>query len=149
MKDYLGKYLANRRKTWGRRTFGSLLKNDCCSEGSTGQYNGCSCSCNNACATPSNVSAAPGFIVESSITSQPDGLTLQSLSAGEIARVEELYLPPALKKRMLSMGLTSGTEIAVVNKEGGRMIIAVRDSRLGLSSEMAAKITCRPAWESV
>ncbi|HUW63569.1 MAG TPA: FeoA family protein [Spirochaetia bacterium] len=74
----------------------------------------------------------------------PPDRTLQSLRPGDRARIEGLSVPQALKRRLLSLGLTWGTEVAVISKEGGRMIIAVRDSRLGLGPETAARIQCQP-----
>jgi Fe2+ transport system protein FeoA len=45
---------------------------------------------------------------------------------------------------MLSLGLTCGTEVRVVDKQSGRMIITVRDSRLGLGLEISDLIVCEP-----
>jgi len=78
----------------------------------------------------------------------PRGLTLRSLGPGQRARIEDLSLPEAVKKRLWSLGLTRGTIVTVVTKEAGRMIIAVRDSRLGLGPETAARILCRQASRS-
>jgi len=106
-----------------------------CGQGAGGRKKDCSCDGHNLCATRE-------WVQERTVVEEPDGPTLQTLTAGDRARIEKLCLPPTLKKRLLSMGLTGGTEVAVINKEGGRMIIAVRDSRLGLSPELAARITC-------
>lgn len=137
-------YSTGRKKSWPQRMLGFLFQTESCrcGEGAAGTGKDCSCSC--AC-NKNNLCATREWVVEKTGSGEPDGPTLNTLSAGEKARIEQLYLPPALKKRLLSMGLTGGTEIAVINKEGGRMIIAVRDSRLGLSPEMAARITCKPA----
>lgn len=136
------KHLAGPKSSWPRRMFGFLFQAESCrcGEGAARPGKECSCACNK-----NNLCATREWAVEKPGTGEPDGPTLNTLSAGEKARIEQLCLPPALKKRLLSMGLTGGTEIAVINKEGGRMIIAVRDSRLGLSPEMAARITCKPA----
>ncbi|OAT85498.1 FeoA family protein [Desulfotomaculum copahuensis] len=136
------KCIDNPQKSWPRRILGLLFQTDSCrcGEGNAGPGKECSCTCNK-----NHLCATREWMVEQSSAGVPDGLTLNTLPAGGKARIEQLYLPPALKKRLLSMGLTGGTEIAVINKEGGRMIIAVRDSRLGLSPEMAARITCKPA----
>lgn len=74
-----------------------------------------------------------------------DRPTLNMVDVGEKTCVEQLYLPLAAKKRLLSLGLTPGAEVAVISNEKGRMIISVRDSRLGLSPETASRITCRSA----
>lgn len=76
---------------------------------------------------------------------RPDRPTLDTVNVGKKACIEQMYLPLAAKKRLLSLGLTPSVEVGVISNENGRMIIAVRDSRLGLSPEAASRITCRSA----
>jgi Fe2+ transport system protein FeoA len=76
---------------------------------------------------------------------KPDRPTLSMVPVGGKAHIEKLFLPLPLKKRLLSLGLTYGTEVGVICNERGRMIITVRDSRLGLSPEVASKITYKSA----
>jgi Fe2+ transport system protein FeoA len=76
---------------------------------------------------------------------EPDRPTLSMVPEGGKAHVEQIFLPLAQKKRLLSLGLTCGTKIGVISNEKGRMIVAVRDSRLGLSPEVASRITYRSA----
>jgi len=139
MREQPKKHISEQNKPWNQRLLGFFLQTDnCrCGEVTAGKNKDCSCSCNNICATRE-------WTIEKNDVEKPDGPTLNNLPSGERARVEQLCLPPALKKRLLSMGLTNGTEMAVINNQGGRMIIAVRDSRLGLSPAMASKITYKP-----
>jgi Fe2+ transport system protein FeoA len=85
------------------------------------------------------------WTAESEVVAKPDRPTLNTVPVGAKTHVEQLFLPLAQKKRLLSLGLTCGTEIGVISNEKGRMIIAVRDSRLGLSPDVASRITYRSA----
>jgi Fe2+ transport system protein FeoA len=76
---------------------------------------------------------------------RPDRPTLNTVPVGAKAHIEQIFLPLAQKKRLLSLGLTCGTKVGVVSNEKGRMIVAVRDSRLGLSPEVASRITYKSA----
>lgn len=130
-------------KPWYRRALDFLLQKDgcrCC-EGAECLDQDCSCTGSDVCAVREWQEKSNG----SNEFPQPDQATLKTLPAGKKACIEQLFLPSAQKKRLLSLGLTCGAEVAVVNNEGGRMIIAVRDSRLGLSPEVASKITYKSA----
>ncbi len=130
-------------KTWYRKLLDLLLQKGCCScsEGEGCANQDCSCTNGNTCAIREWLEKSDGAITPP----DPGQPTLTALPAGERAHVNQLLLPPAQKKRLLSLGLTSGTEVTVVNNENGRLIIAVRDSRLGLSPDVASKITYRVA----
>lgn len=129
--------------TWYRKLLNFLLQKDCCScsEGEDCVNRDCSCTDGNTCTIREWLENSDGIIA----SPDPEQPTLKTLPAGERAHVNQLLLPPAQKKRLLSLGLTSGTEVTAVNNEHGRLIIAVRDSRLGLSPEVASKITYRSA----
>lgn len=109
-----------------------------CIEGAACLDKDCSCSRNEMC-------AVRDWAENDSGVERPDRPTLNVVQVGEKASIEQIFLPLAQKKRLLSLGLTYGTEIAVINNENGRMIIAVRDSRLGLSPEVASRITFKSA----
>jgi len=107
----------------------------------------CACSFNNNCISSckaGGLCASEKWVLDE-VLEKPDGPTLNTLPVGAKARVDRLFLPLSLKKRLLSLGLTAGTEVKVVNNKNGSMIIGVRDSRLGLSPEMSARITFEPA----
>ena len=59
-------------------------------------------------------------------------LTLVRISAGR-----------ALKLRLVEMGLTPGTELRILQDNGGPMIVAVRGSRLAVGRSMAHKLLVR------
>jgi ferrous iron transport protein A len=59
---------------------------------------------------------------------------------GEERAVKKLGGPEDLKKRLLAMGFTVGSEVRVVSELAGNLIVAVKDSRLAISREMANRI---------
>jgi ferrous iron transport protein A len=54
--------------------------------------------------------------------------------------VRKLGGPEDLKKRLLAMGFTVGSEVRVVAQLAGDLIVLVKDSRLAISREMATTI---------
>jgi Fe2+ transport system protein FeoA len=107
---------------------------DCeCSEG-TCTAPDCECACSDYC-------PAQEWTTEDLTPELPDQPTLNMLTAGEKVKIGQLYLPLQLKKRLLCLGLTNGTEIAVISNDRQRMIVSVRDSRLGLSRDLSTRIT--------
>jgi ferrous iron transport protein A len=65
-------------------------------------------------------------------------LTLARL--GEERAVKKLGGPEDLKKRLFAMGFTVGSTVKVVSELAGNLIVAVKDSRIAISREMANKI---------
>ena len=47
---------------------------------------------------------------------------------------------PEVKKHLEDLGLVAGGEVSVISANDGNVILKVKDSRLALSSELAAKI---------
>ncbi len=47
---------------------------------------------------------------------------------------------PEMKKHLEDMGFTVGSAVTVMNTIGGNLIVRVRESRVAISREMAAKI---------
>ncbi len=128
----------NHSKPWSRRML-DFFRGEACDCSKAASCPGeCSCSCNDLCAVKE-------WTAESEVVAKPDRPTLNTVPVGAKTHVEQLFLPLAQKKRLLSLGLTCGTEIGVISNEKGRMIIAVRDSRLGLSPDVASRITYRSA----
>ncbi len=44
------------------------------------------------------------------------------------------------RKFLASLGFVIGSKVAVVNEMNGNLIVNIKDSRIGVSKEMAAKI---------
>ena len=47
---------------------------------------------------------------------------------------------PEIKKHLEDMGFTAGSAVTVMNTIGGNLIVKVKESRVAISKEMAAKI---------
>ena len=47
---------------------------------------------------------------------------------------------PEMKKHLEDMGFTVGSDVTVMNTIGGNLSVKIRESRVAISREMAAKI---------
>ena len=47
---------------------------------------------------------------------------------------------PETKKHLADLGFTVGSEVCVVNRLGGNLIVRVKESRVAVSNELAGKI---------
>ncbi len=47
---------------------------------------------------------------------------------------------PEMKKHLEDMGFTAGSAVTVMNTIGGNLIVKVKESRVAVSKEMAARI---------
>jgi len=65
---------------------------------------------------------------------------------GKKARVTELLIKPAYRKRFLDLGMLPGTEVQVVRKApfGGPMIVQVRGYQIGIRVSEAKEIVIEP-----
>ena len=59
---------------------------------------------------------------------------------GEEIIVKKVGGMPDIKKHLEDMGFTAGTTIKIVSKNGGNVIVSVKDVRVALSRELAQKI---------
>lgn len=70
---------------------------------------------------------------------------LRLASEGERVRITSLVGGKSFRDRLISMGLNVDSEIQIVqNREGGKMLIGIEDTRLFLGGGMAQKITVVP-----
>ncbi|MBQ3281330.1 MAG: ferrous iron transport protein A [Eubacterium sp.] len=63
---------------------------------------------------------------------------------GDNVKVAKIIGNDAARQRLGELGFVAGTEVSVVQSHGGDMIVKIRDSRLALTREMAAKIMVDP-----
>ncbi len=69
---------------------------------------------------------------------------LKALRAGESGIIAELYGGHGLRSRMLTLGLTPGAAVTVLQNYGhGPLIVRVRDTRVALGRREAEKILVR------
>ena len=59
---------------------------------------------------------------------------------GEEAIIRRVGGSPEMKKHLEDMGFTAGGAVTVMNTINGNLIVKVRESRVAISKEMAAKI---------
>ena len=59
---------------------------------------------------------------------------------GEEAIIKKVGGNPEMKKHLEDMGFTAGGSVTVMNTIGGNLIVKVKESRVAISREMAAKI---------
>ena len=59
---------------------------------------------------------------------------------GEEAVIKRVGGSPEMKKHLEDLGFTAGSNVTVMNTIGGNLIVKVKESRVAISKEMAAKI---------
>ena len=59
---------------------------------------------------------------------------------GEEAVIKRVGGSPEMKKHLEDMGFTVGSSVTVMNTIGGNLIVKIKESRVAISKEMAAKI---------
>ena len=59
---------------------------------------------------------------------------------GEEAVIKKVGGSPEMKKHLEDMGFTVGGAVTVMNTIGGNLIVKIKESRVAISKEMAAKI---------
>ncbi|MDO4944734.1 MAG: FeoA family protein [Ruminococcus sp.] len=65
-------------------------------------------------------------------------LTLANL--GEENMIKKVGGNPETRKFLENLGFVAGSSVTVVNTMGGNVIVNIKDSRVAVSKEMAAKI---------
>ena len=67
-------------------------------------------------------------------------MPLVMADAGEENIIRRVGGNPEMKKHLEDMGFTAGGAVTVMNTIGGNLIVKVKESRVAISKEMAAKI---------
>ena len=60
--------------------------------------------------------------------------------AGDNVTVAKITGRNDVKQRLGELGFVAGTPVSIVQSHGGDMIVRIRDSKLALTREMAARI---------
>ena len=66
--------------------------------------------------------------------------TLSSVPVGQSVQLARIDAGRRLKHRLAELGLTPGVTLTIIQKNGGPILISVRDSRIAIGREMANKI---------
>ncbi len=61
-------------------------------------------------------------------------------NTGDNVKVAKIIGADSVKQRLGELGFVAGTPVTVMQSHGGDMIVKVRDSKLAITREMAAKI---------
>jgi ferrous iron transport protein A len=72
------------------------------------------------------------------------GFPLAMADEGAALRILALHGGKGLAMRLTELGLNVGTEIRVVQRQGGGLLVARGESRIALGGGMAAKIQVAP-----
>ncbi len=67
-------------------------------------------------------------------------MPLVMADTGEENVIRRVGGSPESKKHLEDMGFTAGSVVTVMNTIGGNLIVKVKESRVAISKEMAAKI---------
>ena len=67
-------------------------------------------------------------------------LPLIMAQPGEENIIRKVGGSPEMKKHLEDMGFTAGSAVTVMNTIGGNLIVKVKESRVAVSKEMAARI---------
>ena len=67
-------------------------------------------------------------------------MPLTLTDTGEESVIRRVGGNPETKKHLEDLGFTVGSTVTVVNTIGGNLIVKIRESRVAISREMAAKI---------
>ena len=67
-------------------------------------------------------------------------MPLVMADAGEENIIRRVGGSPEMKKHLEDLGFTVGGAVMVMNTIGGNLIVKVKESRVAISKEMAAKI---------
>lgn len=68
-------------------------------------------------------------------------MLLKDMNIGEICRVEHINLPLQIERRLRALGMTTQTELTVINRKGkGIMIIKLRGTKFAIGYQMAKNI---------
>ncbi|MCX6997932.1 MAG: ferrous iron transport protein A [Kiritimatiellaeota bacterium] len=80
---------------------------------------------------------------------QPSGQSLGAAEPGRRLRVAGLAGSPALRARLVSLGLLPGTVVTILRRQGrGPLVLEVRGSRVALGRAVARHIQVVPAGDA-
>lgn len=59
---------------------------------------------------------------------------------GDTIRIRKITGPDAVRQRLAELGFVIDSQVKIVNKIGGNLILQVKDSRIALDKDMAGRI---------
>lgn len=67
-------------------------------------------------------------------------MPLRMVNIGEPQIIKRIGGSPEVKKHLENLGFCVGGEVSIVSALGGNLIVKVKESRVAISNELAAKI---------
>ena len=67
-------------------------------------------------------------------------MPLTLAAVGEENTIQRVAGKPEVKKHLENLGFVAGAAVKVITSMGGNIIVNIKDSRVAISREMAAKI---------
>ena len=67
-------------------------------------------------------------------------MPLKYADIGQPQIIRRIGGSPEVKQHLLDLGFNVGSEVSIVNMLGGNLIVKVKDCRVAVSDELAAKI---------
>ncbi len=67
-------------------------------------------------------------------------MPLTFADSGKVLKIQKITGTDEIKQHMATLGFVVGEEISIINKNGGNMIINVKDSRIALDKSLANRI---------
>lgn len=67
-------------------------------------------------------------------------MPLTFANIGEINTIKKINGKNETKKFLEKLGFVTGSEISLVSKQGGNVIVNIKDSRVAIGKDMATKI---------
>lgn len=59
---------------------------------------------------------------------------------GKLVKIQKITGTDEIRQHMATLGFVVGEEVAIVNKNGGNLIVNVKDSRIALDKSLANRI---------
>lgn len=72
-------------------------------------------------------------------------MPLTFVNEGELIKIIRISGADESRRHLHNLGFVEDTELRVITKAGGNIIVSVKDGRVALSKEMASKIIVTPA----
>ena len=67
-------------------------------------------------------------------------MPLSMVDAGELVSIRKVSGTDEVRQHLAELGFVVGEEVSIVNKNGGNLIINVKDSRIALDKTLANRI---------
>ena len=67
-------------------------------------------------------------------------MPLSFANIGEVNTIKRIGGKSETKKFLEKLGFVTGTEVSIISKQGGNVIVNVKDTRVAIGKDMAGKI---------